>query len=483
MFLSIPLLSIGQDQGNIWYFGHSAGLDFNQGEPVALQNGQTYFTGCPMTCHGEGTAVLSDSNGELLLYSNGEKIWNRFHQVMPNGDDLLGGASSTQSSLILPLPGSNHYFYVFTTDDFHNGNLTNGFRYSLVDICRNDGLGAVLENEKNIPLVDMTAEKITAVKHANGIDYWVITHGYFSNSFYAFHLSAVGISDPVISNIGSVHPTGLQNNGGAIGQMKASPNGEKIAIVNGNCSDCIAEYFDFDSGTGVVSNPVNIHYNDFFHHYGVSFSPDNSKLYLASILNGNGIYQYDLQAGNGNPDSVKLSRTLISNIAPFSPNFSGLQLAPDGKIYATYSPINSGSSIGVINFPDSSGLSCEYVHNAIDVSTGITSYGLSSFMDSYQYGNGIPNCLITSSPEYTQRSELLIFPNPVSNQASISIPDGIDSGIIKITNSLGQSVRNIAVNGANQVNFHRNNLTAGIYYLQLIKNNSVLDSRKLVIAD
>jgi len=481
--LWIPLLSVGQNQGNIWYFGHHAGLDFNGGNPIVLQNGQTTFTSCPMTCHAEGTSVLSDSNGDLLLYTNGEKIWNRFHQVLPNGDGLLGGASSTQSSLILPLPGSNQFFYVFTTDDFFNGNLENGLRYSVVDVCRNDGLGDVVQDQKNVPLIDLTAEKLTAVKHSNGLDYWVITHKYFSDAFYAFHLSSSGVSEPIISHVGSVHPTGLQNLGAAIGQMKASPNGEKLAVVNANCDNCIAEYFDFDAATGIVSNPVDIHHDDFAHHYGVSFSSDNSKLYLSGALNSNCIYQYDLLAGNGNPDSVKMSRTVVTNVTPFSPNFFGLQLAPNGKIYASYSPISSGSSIGVINFPNSTGMNCQYVHNAIDLINGITSYGLPNFMDSFQYTNEIPSCIVTGQSENSMMPKLRIFPNPVSHQANIILPNGFNSGVINVTNSLGQLVRYISLNSANEVIFQRENLPAGMYYLQLIDNNSLQFSEKFVITD
>lgn len=64
----------GQKQGNIWYFGDHAGLDFNNGSPVALIDGQTYS---PDGTAIEGTAAISDSLGSLLFYTNGMKIWNK----------------------------------------------------------------------------------------------------------------------------------------------------------------------------------------------------------------------------------------------------------------------------------------------------------------------------------------------------------------------------------------------------------------------
>ncbi|HKC67562.1 MAG TPA: hypothetical protein VKG26_04985, partial [Bacteroidia bacterium] len=128
--LFLPFLCVAQKQGNIWYFGNHAGIDFNSGSPVPLSNGQTYSPdGTPI----EGTSVISDNTGALLFYTNGMKIWNRNQQVMPNGNNLLGNFSSSQAALIVPKPGSSRYFYVFTTDDFSEDNLQYGFRYTVVD--------------------------------------------------------------------------------------------------------------------------------------------------------------------------------------------------------------------------------------------------------------------------------------------------------------------------------------------------------------
>lgn len=165
------LLSYSQKQGNIWYFGNHAGLNFNYSPPVVLTDGATY--NAPVELNSEGTAVICDSSGSLLFYTNGEKVWDKNHQVMPNGDGLLSNLSSTQAALILPQPGNNQYYYVFTTDDFDVNSLKYGFRYSVVDMCLNNETGDVTM-EKNILLLDTVAEKLTAVKHENGIDYWVI---------------------------------------------------------------------------------------------------------------------------------------------------------------------------------------------------------------------------------------------------------------------------------------------------------------------
>ena len=376
LLVAVPFLALCQKQGNVWYFGNHAGLNFNYSPPIVLTDGATY--NAPVELNSEGTAVICDSSGSLLFYTNGEKIWSKNHQVMPNGDGLLSNLSSTQAALILPQPGNNQFYYVFTTDDFDVNSLKYGFRYSVVDMCLNNETGDVTM-EKNILLLDTVAEKLTAVKHENGIDYWVIIHKYFSDSFYSYLLTSSGISDPIVSSIGSIHPAGFVGVGSAVGQLKASPDGNKLVIVNGNSSNSVAEYFDFNKSTGIVSNCVSIQTNPIYNYYGVSFSPDNSKLYIVCWLNNIGVYQFDLNAGNGNPTSVIMSKTTITN----DNGYFGMQLGVDGKIYLA----RVGEYLSVINNPNEAGVSCNYIDSAIYLEGKKCSFGLPNFLDSYQYNN------------------------------------------------------------------------------------------------
>ena len=48
-----------QKEAAIWYFGESAGLDFNSGIPVTLTDGK-------LTTN-EGCATISDKDGKLLF--------------------------------------------------------------------------------------------------------------------------------------------------------------------------------------------------------------------------------------------------------------------------------------------------------------------------------------------------------------------------------------------------------------------------------
>jgi len=468
------LFGKAQKQGNVWYFGNHAGLDFNSGSPIPLTNGSTYNAG---SLGSEGTAVISDSSGSVSFYTNGQQVWDKNHIVMPNGDSLLGNISTTQAALIIAQPGSSRYFYVFTVDDFYNDNLKYGFRYSIVDICLNGGSGDVIFNQKNIKMLDTVCEKITAVRHSNGTDYWIIVHKYYSDAFYAFQLSASGISNGVISNTGSVHPVGMVGVGGAIGELKASPNGKRLAIVNGQSTPNIAEYFDFDNSTGVVSNPVSVQVNPNYSYYGASFSPDNSKLYVSCWLNGNGVYQFNLAAGNGNKDSVIASGTKVNAGVHWA-----MQLAVDGKIYLTRSG-NPNAYISEISNPDGSGMNCNFIDSAIYLNGGIASQGLPNFIDSYEYSNTSFRC-VTGIEEWTKDIPLTVYPNPAENYITIGfqLPRGITSGCIVFYDIMGKEARRVSVDeNSNFKLISIEDLAAGTYYYQLQTSGTSSAGKKLVV--
>ena len=400
--------SFAQKEAAIWYFGNYAGLDFNSGNPVALTNGKLVTK--------EGCTTISDKDGNLLFYTDGSLVYNKNHQVMPNGSGLLGHNSSTQSAIIVPKPSNPYIYYIFTVDQPLPANAddnplndmdppNNGLNYSQVDIRLNNGLGDIVTTEKNVPLVTYNpndseevkykcSEKITAVQHGDGVSFWVITH--FINNFYAFKISTQGVNkNPVKTTTTLTIPIGgyLAN---AIGYLKASPNGKKVVIAN-NASRRTNEngpkgnpirdtgnviLYDFDSSTGKTSNEMTLLSNS--NPYGVEFSSKTKKLYVtANKFNADGetilessLIQYDLKSAN-----ILSSKTIVDT----SPLIAGaLQLAIDEKIYrAGYVTSDfKRNKISVINNPELDGTSCNYMPNAIDLKTGSVEQGLPPFITS-----------------------------------------------------------------------------------------------------
>ena len=365
-FLLFSNISYSQKEGNIWYFGFNAGIDFNSGAPVALTNGALRSN--------EGTASICDEMGGLLFYTDGVWVWNRNHVRMLNGFGLLGNSSTTQSALILKKPGSATLYYIFTLDAVEN-NSVNGFRYSIVDMSLQGGLGDV--TTKNILLYAPSTEKLTAVRHSNGCDVWVVSHEYRTNKFLTYLVDSSGVaSTPVTSDIGAVHSTNIGGNG-ARGQLKGSPDGSKLVLTVFGLG--IFEVFDFNTTTGIVSNPISFPplTNAILElTYGVEFSPDGTKLYgTAAIFRE--IYQWDLLAGS--PTDIINSRFLVATSNSYT---MALQLAPDGKIYCAR---QGALSLGAINNPNELRAACNYVDNAFTLGGRQSWEGLPTFMSGYLY--------------------------------------------------------------------------------------------------
>jgi gliding motility-associated-like protein len=356
-FSFLNLVSFAQGETNIWYFGQLAGLDFNSGSPVALTNGALSTS--------EGSATICDKNGSLLFYTDGIRVWNKNHVQMPNGNGLLGDPSSALSAIIVPKPGSTTRYYIFTVAAQGN---PGGFCYSEVDMALNGGLGDVLVANKNTQLFTPAVEKITAVKHANGLYVWVLAHGFTNNRYYAYLVTCNGVSSAVTSDVGQVEGWP------GWGYLVASPDGTKLASAMRNIG---FELLDFNNATGVVSNPVFL--GNPTECYGVSFSPDNNVLYGLKI-NGGSIWQWNLQAGS--PAAIIASMIQVGTAGGTAAPYSGgaMQLGPDGKMYITQ---YGQPYLSAINNPNVLGAGCNLQLNAVDLLGRVSTLGLPPFIQSY----------------------------------------------------------------------------------------------------
>jgi len=380
LFLALIFVkfSYSQKEINNWYFGRNAGLNFNSGIPVPLFGGQLNTS--------EGCSSISDCSGNLLFYTDGIKVWNKKHFLMPNGVGLKGHNSSTQSTLIVQKPESETIFYIFTvgTIDPYNGQGKRELYLNELDLSLNGGLGDV--TKKNILLNLSSCEKLTGIRHCDGKNIWVVSHDWGSSAFRCFSVNSLGVDlTPVLSSCG-IKATGSLGN--SIGQLKGSPDGTSLAsAIEGTTARF--EIFDFNNSTGIVSNPILMPSLS-MGCYGVEFSPDGTKLY-GGTASPTKIFQFDLNAGT--PDQIAESvvevGTAINNIL-----FGSFQLGPDKKIYVAR---GSQATIGVINEPNKKGIACKYVNEGVDLGN-FSTYGLPNMVSSYAKITSLPftcsvNCL------------------------------------------------------------------------------------------
>lgn len=344
-------------QGSNWYFGNLCGITFTTNPPTALNGSLTTMEGC---------STISDVNGNLLFYTDGSTIWTKTHTVMAGGTGLGGNSSTAQSGLILKKPGNNTQYCVFSMGVSNTGSL----HVTTVDMSLAAGFGSVVVAPAAI--YGPCLEKLTAVKHSNGVDFWIVVHENTSSNYRAYLLTSAGLNtNAVVSNVGTVGSTQ------SVGYLKFSPDGYKLASAFYGGSG--VELYDFNRTTGQVSNAILLTTTG-SNVYGVEFSPDGTKLYASrySVL-----HQWNICAGSGTAIAATMATISCSNLY-------GLQIAPNGKIYGAR---GGQTSLGVINNPNLSGSSCNYVDQGFTLASGSTSY--------YGLPNYISTFFVPSTPQFT----------------------------------------------------------------------------------
>ena len=354
-FLHLVEFVSAQGETNIWYFGYNAGLDFNSGSPELLLDGALYTD--------EGCATISDSAGNLLFYTDGVTVYNRNHQIMPNGTGLLGSFSSTHSAIAIPNPADENKYYLFTVDILNTSDYTSeGLGYSEIDMNLDSGLGDVT-SVKNIPLDPVMKEKVIAVLNSDETGYWVVSHRFNSDEFVAFEVTEAGVSEnPVVSAAG--FDMGYF---GQSGQIKISPDGSRLAI-SGNGE---MQIFNFDNQTGVVSNQMVLDEDN--NSYGLEFSPNGNLLYLAYV---GGVCQYDLTS---NDSTLIIDSKVILSTIP-NQGYASMQLAPDGKIYVAKT---LRYHLDIIHNPNIQGFGCTYEEEGFFLQDRKCMLGLPTFVQSF----------------------------------------------------------------------------------------------------
>ncbi|MDF2455161.1 MAG: hypothetical protein K0R51_1154 [Cytophagaceae bacterium] len=365
------------NESKIWRFGNLAGLDFSGDTAVYIL--QPFSIPLIEYFADEACVSVNDANGNFLFYANPQVVFNKNYVKMPNGSGLKGSTNATQMASVNH-PSNPNLHYLFTVGALDVNGDTDGLNYSIVDMTLENGLGDVVASSKNTLLLAEVTEKITTVKHANGIDTWIVVHERDTDAFLSYLLTATGINAPVVSHTGIVHV------GQGVGQMKFSPDGCKVALAK--YDEKSFEICNFDNQSGILSAPLNFVSDDYHYAYGLEFSPDGSKLYLG-IENVKIIYQFDMTQTTA--ASIAASRVYVGNI-PGTAGIGAFQLGPYGKIYIA----RTGQRwLGVIGNPNAPGLMCELKINGVYLGynesdpyrnlTNMSRNGLPCFSQQYFY--------------------------------------------------------------------------------------------------
>jgi gliding motility-associated-like protein len=359
---------IAQNIPKQWVFDEYAGVDFNFNPPRGFRSAIN---------NSEGTAMITDSNGQLILYTDGRTVFNRYHQIIENGRGLKSNYSSEQSALIIKIPNTYRKYYIFTSEGAIPGyKMDTGICYSIVDMNLNNGLGKV--TVKNVNIVPKACEKLTAVKHCNNQDVWVICSGYGNDSIYSFLLTEYGLKKPVISRSGyvlnDVYPYFQRN---ATGFLVANSNGDFIAstyTIMKKKSKSVKEIkialYSFNKSTGKLKYFLTFDTDKNETPYSIDFSRNNRFIYFGCISFDNpGIKQYDLSSMD--TSIIKASGVFITskvNEQDFH-QIMDISMGPNNKIYILLTH-KYDKYLGVIPYPDLKAPACGLEHKAVSLENG-----------------------------------------------------------------------------------------------------------------
>lgn len=363
--LTMPFC-FAQGENNIWAFGYGNGIDFSSGSPSPY--GTALYTL-------EGSAAVCGKSGNLKFYSDGQRVFNKWHNPMPNGSGLMTDLSMTQGVAILPFVDDTNQYYLFVLHREDEISKVNILNYSVVDMRLDGGRGDIVGGRKNIRIDSFLSEKMF-VTRASGCNYWLMVHGR-GPQFHAFKITASGVhTTPVISTT----PYAGDGNFG-IGEMKVSQANNQIVLANWRSKGTLGsiELFDFDSTTGKVGNYRLIDSSYKTAAYGIEFSPDGKKIYAAYGEDDPRPPYSLIQYNIGLLPDIALVRDTKTELATAF-NWGGMRRYR-GKIYVIKYP----GSVCTINNPDNPGLSCNFDPANI--------FGANALKAGFSLGNPVPETL------------------------------------------------------------------------------------------
>lgn len=436
--------------------------------------------------------MISDATGNLLFYSNGCFVANRNHEIMPNGEGINPGFMyeqwceedlgypAHQGILALPWPGSTSLYALVHFRSSDTGNHTHSeLLYSTVDMSMDNGLGAV-SNKNQLLAVAYFASNLTAVRHGNGRDWWIIAPIYHTNLYYKFLFSPEGISGPFIQEFGKIWTVIY---GGS--QDCFAPNGQKYIRMGPLGTGC--QIADFDRCSGEFSNAVNIDFpGDTIYFNGCAVAPNNRFLYISAYRK---VYQFDLEASDISASRVLLD-TWDGTQAPFSANFFQSMLAPDGKIYMTAA--NGVWVLHVVHNPNEPGLACNFEQHGIELPTtnafpipNFPQFRLYDWPDSPCDTLGINAPNTSEATTVSVNNTLRLMPNPVEADMPLRLEAGdlfsSDDRLV-ILNAQGQTCRKVPLpQGASQLSFDTRGLFPGVFWAVLLRGGGQRQMGKFVV--
>ncbi len=370
-------------------------------------------------------SVICDTSGQILLYTNGCNVLNRESLTIANGGHITPDNwlyetycpnyyPFTDSWLLLPDPAKDSLFYLFAIG--HRQNSGAGIHAWGLYMSRLSEQ-EVFEKNTLICYDSIFGGHLTACRHANGRDWWLVLNKIKTNQYYKYLLDPTGVHFSDLQAIGL--PTTW--NGSGSGQSAFSPNGTKF-IHYDNVTDMYVYNFDRCSGALSDFNHVNIQNNEDTGNSfgGMAISPNSRFAYTFGYLYS---YQVDLQAADLQASVTQVAYWDGTYVLIWKTTFGKAALAPNGKIYSAVP--GSNPYIHIVNNPNFKGDSCQFEQHGLFLPYSWNTEKMPNFPN-FRLGRMIGSAcdtVYTGVKEAVSREkEIQILPNPNNGTFHIQFP-------------------------------------------------------------
>ncbi len=429
-----------------------------------------------------GYSSIADKQGKLAVSCGGYLIYNGIGDTIWNGRQLnysriryrdQGSSRWTENSIILPKDNEEYYVFTTTMSDGAWQDWDNGFNfrfdmltYHIVDMKENNGLGKVVKRNQ-ILMQDayLSHNRMTAVKHANGRDWWLIKPHQTKALFYKFLVTSNGIEGPFEQTLNFPE---LPEISGLYGQSTFNRTGDKYAYCSGTSYGVYVLNFDRCNGDFrpyhfyPIARDTSYSYD---YMIGTCFSPDGKLLYA------NTSYQiYQMELSDTSQSSIQLIHGPDDTTNAFA-EYANINLGPDDRLYI--GNLNGvRNTISYINQPNKRGQNCDFCNQCLAVGNG-NAKGLPN-MPYYHLGALRGSACDTIGK--LQFENIKLYPNPVSSELKVYLPLDYNSEVSTALYTIsGQRLMsfNSNLNYRQEYSFDMSSLAKGIYLLRIESDGQV----------
>lgn len=469
---------IGQQNGK-WLVGQGNVIDFTQ-FPTNSYLLCDSFSNQPFV---HGTTMICTEQGEYLFLASPYFIShnNCNYEIMENGYpnqaikwDKDNNDGYLQMSIIVPKGNNQYYvFYKSMTDtsykDFVAGKYPSGFNlffYNVVDMNANNGKGKVIEKAKLLLEDWISPNALSAVRHANGRDWWVVLPHQSKHLFYTFLATSEGITRMADQSFNA--PDFHASNWG---QSNFSPDGSLYVVAQYGSEYIQINSFDRCSGTmskyrSIQAPKDTVYYYDTWYQKdtfvvypaesGVCFSEDNKYLYLVGPYE---VWQYDI----AKDEFINLRNDELYNPAIYVTAYNAI----DGRIYLGHWN-GTENSLTYIDKPLLKGEDADLCQFCLK--TPASKFTTVSPPNMPNYGLGALKGSACDTIGKLQYSEVKIYPNPSNGSFTIYAPQAMGTTLsIVVTNTLGQVIHKSkgVLDSKQTISVNLGAVAKGVYFVKV----------------